>query len=737
MGLTVGLLCGITLTFMVTYQRPSTTDTDVAWLSHFYLDGSDETGIGLKIRASNVPTITWGVRRRKLKIEAEAKTTSGSILSVEEAYVNQFLFLPIQNAGRFHVRDIVVHFKLISVRGSRSREIGHCFVSLQDLVQDHGKDYKEKLLVCDSSESPVLMSRQPYYPCELSVAIAPKLLPGKWRTQAAVVGVQAGQDEGGSYPRHIFLMTRGTRGDVQPFVALARGLAEQRGWLVTICTEYRWKQFVKENSNVSRGRILFRSAGGDTELRTSGALERWAMKQKTELMQMMMLAMSEKEFLPSAPVIVYQIMETEKATQQVDLLVFAFTLSSVAALAGEYLQRPIVGSIRSHSLPLIDQIEDMLCDHKTLSVTKEFIEKNPFSAWNLDELRGWFGLPPANTYDLFRRERVPLVIPMRSDTFRRPHDWWDEITTTDFIFLRRGDAGTKPKSDSAAAHARGQALLTCQVPTSTKANVAAAGSLGEPLESFIASARAQRGKLCLMTVSSMPIDKQIVLNCAEKMVAADPNLRLIYIGKQDGKPFPSSLRDQCIEVERADFGLLFPRMDAFIVHGGLGTTVEALRTQKPVCVTGPLLLDQRFWGDVCAKKGVGPEPVHIDQFEDSCADFIRGALGPSDPNGWQRNALQHNWGDVADDGVRANVARIAELLEEPGRLRPLRSPASRWSLWILWLKSYAKWYILFAKLIIFVCSIVLVIVLFIKYFVKPCFGVLQQPGAGAEECILW
>ena len=30
----------------------------------------------------------------------------------------------------------------------------------------------------------------------------------------------------------VFMMTRGTRGDVQPFVALARGLAEELGWLV-------------------------------------------------------------------------------------------------------------------------------------------------------------------------------------------------------------------------------------------------------------------------------------------------------------------------------------------------------------------------------------------------------------------------------------------------------------------------------------------------------------------------
>jgi hypothetical protein len=32
---------------------------------------------------------------------------------------------------------------------------------------------------------------------------------------------------------------------------------------------------------------------------------------------------------------------------------------------------------------------------------------------------------------------------------------------------------------------------------------------------------------------------------------------------------------------KVDFGILFPLMDCFIVHGGLGTTVEALRTGEP------------------------------------------------------------------------------------------------------------------------------------------------------------
>ena len=49
-----------------------------------------------------------------------------------------------------------------------------------------------------------------------------------------------------------------------------------------------------------------------------------------------------------------------------------------------------------------------------------------------------------------------------------------------------------------------------------------------------------------------------------------------------------------------------------MVHGGLGTTVEALRMRKPTAVTGILLMDQRFWGLVCYEKGVGPKPMHIE-----------------------------------------------------------------------------------------------------------------------------
>merc|ERR1711971_925947 len=107
----------------------------------------------------------------------------------------------------------------------------------------------------------------------------------------------------------------------------------------------------------------------------------------------------------------------------------------------------------------------------------------------------------------------------------------------------------------------------------------------------------------------MPVSRVSMLLSSCKMLSeCKHKMRLIYVGKRQSDKVPKELEKKSkgfadagtfLEIERADFGLLFKEMDCFIIHGGLGTTVEALRMKKPCCVTGPLLLDQRFWGGVC------------------------------------------------------------------------------------------------------------------------------------------
>ena len=44
---------------------------------------------------------------------------------------------------------------------------------------------------------------------------------------------------------NIFIVTLGSRGDVQPYVALGKGLSE-RGHTVTVCTCERFESFITE-----------------------------------------------------------------------------------------------------------------------------------------------------------------------------------------------------------------------------------------------------------------------------------------------------------------------------------------------------------------------------------------------------------------------------------------------------------------------------------------------------------
>jgi UDP:flavonoid glycosyltransferase YjiC (YdhE family) len=55
---------------------------------------------------------------------------------------------------------------------------------------------------------------------------------------------------------------------------------------------------------------------------------------------------------------------------------------------------------------------------------------------------------------------------------------------------------------------------------------------------------------------------------------------------------------------------LFPQMAAIVHHGGAGTTGTALKSGVPSFVV-PFAADQPFWGNIVHGLGVGPEPVHM------------------------------------------------------------------------------------------------------------------------------
>ncbi|WP_243723488.1 glycosyltransferase [Actinomadura sp. 7K507] len=71
---------------------------------------------------------------------------------------------------------------------------------------------------------------------------------------------------------------------------------------------------------------------------------------------------------------------------------------------------------------------------------------------------------------------------------------------------------------------------------------------------------------------------------------------------------PETSDDQVLAVRDVPHSWLFPRMAAVVHHGGAGTTAAGLRAGVPTVVC-PFFGDQPYWGERVASLGAGPAPL--------------------------------------------------------------------------------------------------------------------------------
>ncbi len=103
---------------------------------------------------------------------------------------------------------------------------------------------------------------------------------------------------------------------------------------------------------------------------------------------------------------------------------------------------------------------------------------------------------------------------------------------------------------------------------------------------------------------------------------------------------------------------LFPRVAAVVHHGGAGTTAAGLYAGKPT-VTVPFIADQFFWGERVAALGAGPEPLPAKRLTPGAlAQAIRAAVGNP---AYRRNAERLARRLCREDGV-AEAVRVVEAL---------------------------------------------------------------------------
>jgi UDP:flavonoid glycosyltransferase YjiC (YdhE family) len=120
----------------------------------------------------------------------------------------------------------------------------------------------------------------------------------------------------------------------------------------------------------------------------------------------------------------------------------------------------------------------------------------------------------------------------------------------------------------------------------------------------------------------------------------------------------SDLPDTVFMVDSIPHSWLFPRMAAIVHHGGAGTTAAALRAGVPSMII-PFFGDQPFWGQRIADLGVGPNPIPRKQLTaQRLGEAIRTAMTD---DLMRRRAADLGAKIQAEDGVANAVAIIGEM----------------------------------------------------------------------------
>ena len=103
---------------------------------------------------------------------------------------------------------------------------------------------------------------------------------------------------------------------------------------------------------------------------------------------------------------------------------------------------------------------------------------------------------------------------------------------------------------------------------------------------------------------------------------------------------------------------LFPRVQVVVHHGGAGTTAIGLKCGKPTVVVS-FFGDQKFWGEMCARAGAGPNPIPFKELSvEKLVEGIKFALGDSAKRAAEELSLKIS----REDGVMKAVDGFHRLL---------------------------------------------------------------------------
>jgi len=359
----------------------------------------------------------------------------------------------------------------------------------------------------------------------------------------------------------ITLLTYGSRGDVEPFIALAQGLS-RAGHAVRLAAPQVFAPLVASTQ------VEFFGLPGDP-----GQLVRGLVDEAGRNQWRMVFAMGD--FVLPLALEVSQIVG--KAAARADLIVHSFLLTS---LGYELARRQGIPDISAQLFPvfcnttefpaptfpplplggayrwLTHQIVSQVFWQGSRFLYRIARSKHPV----LPPLTGW-------PFDRRNDRQTPILYAFSPSVVPRPTDWRLDAHITGYWFPQGSEDWQPP-----------QALLDF-LAAGPKPLVVAFGST---------ASRRLRG-LGAQLLEALALTGQ----------------RGILVGSGFS---PQKLPPQVYSIPGAPYEWLFPRAAAVLHHGGAGTTGKGLQAGVPNIVL-PFTSDQPFWANRVRSLGVGPRPL--------------------------------------------------------------------------------------------------------------------------------
>ncbi|KAF8270838.1 hypothetical protein EI94DRAFT_1569918 [Lactarius quietus] len=423
--------------------------------------------------------------------------------------------------------------------------------------------------------------------------------------------------------KHFACLTIGSRGDVQPYIALGRGL-QKEGHRVTIVTHEEYKEWVTGFG------LEHRTAGGDP-----AALMKLSVENKMFSPQFFKESLSNfRTWLDDL------LVDSWEQCKDADVL-----LESPSAMAGVHIAEALhIPYFRTFTMPWTKTKEfphaflGPPVEAPTVNAASYVLFDNVMWTATSSQINRWrkhtLGIGHTDMGHL-AQSKIPFIYNFSQAVVPKPLDWGDATVVSGYWFLDNPELGWSPPQTlvdwMTKARADGKPIVYIGFGSITVPNVR------------LVTERIIRG---------------VLKSGVRAIVSKGWSARMSKGGDED-VAFP----EECYSLDKVPHDWLFPQIDAALHHGGAGTTGASLRAGIPTLIR-PWFGDQFFWASRVQKLGAGIKLNSLHSKEVSHA--LKKATSD---RVMKEKAASVGERIREEDGVRTAISTIYTYLPRAGRDR--------------------------------------------------------------------